>query len=412
MRYTISMLSSWLDSLRFKAIPVFAWWGNVRLKSTDPGVRSQAVKNLSGSRHSRDTERVLASLQDESPQVRCAAVRALEKKSGTPDGLNSLVRALGDSSAEVREAAALVLGRSGKTNVTGALAACLRDPEPSVRRAAAGGLRTVGWRPSTQEEAARFDIALGNTPEPLSGPTPKAEYSPETNTAFHRRIRAEAEREKNDPTRISALLAAAHGDDLLARLGAIHDLGQATSPAVTEELLKFLSDREREVRLTAAQALAGRAGTQPSHLLGLLEDSSSELRLVAVRFFARVPNRQITHLLLPLLSDPVAEVRQATATTIGFDGNTAAIESLVVALMDEDTQVRQAAHQSLSEIDPNWLTSDGAKGARHRLEALLAICPAADLERLHQLIGSISPRESMAANDVLSMPSAGFGLQS
>lgn len=405
------MLSSWLDSLRVKTNPVFAWWGNVRLKSTDPLVRSQAIKNLSGSKHSRDTERVLASLQDESPQVRCAAVRALEKKSGTPEGLQSLIGALGDSSAEVREAAALVVGRSGNANVTGALAGCLRDPEPSVRRAAAGGLRALGWRPSTQEEAARFDIALGNTPEALSGPTPKTEYSPETNTAFHRRIRAEAEKEKNDPARISALLAAAHGDDLLARLGAIHDLGQTTTPAVTEELLKFLSDPEREVRLTAAQALAGRAGTLPAHLLGSLEDSNAEVRLVAVRFFARVPNRQITHLLLPLLSDPVADIRQATATTIGFAGNTAAIEDLVVALMDADAQVRQAAHQSLHEINANWLMSDGAKAALHRLEALLAVCPPGDVERLHQLIGSIGPRESMAAHDALSMPSAEVGFQ-
>jgi HEAT repeat protein len=403
------MFSSLLDSLRLKAIPVFAWWGNVRLRSNDPLVRSKAVKNLSGSKHSRDTERVLASLQDQSAQVRCAAVRALEKKSGSPEALQSLVGALSDRAGEVREAAALVLARCGKANTVGALAACLRDPEPSVRRAAAGGLRALGWRPSTQEEAARFDIALGNTPEALSGPTPKIEYSPETNTAFHRRIRAEAEKEKNDPARISALLAAAHGDDLLGRLGAIHDLGQATSQAVSQELLRFLSDREREVRLTAAQALATRNDTLPAHFLGLLEDSSAEVRLVAVRFFARVPNRQITHLLLPLLSDSVADVRQATATTIGFHGNTAAVEDLVVALMDEDTQVRQAAHQSLDEIDPHWLTSNGAKAARHRLESLLTICPPADVERLQQLLGSIGPGESIAADGVFS---ADIGFQS
>jgi HEAT repeat protein len=407
------MLPAWLDSLRLKSTnSLFAWWGKARLKSNDPLVRSKAVKNLSGSKHSRDTERVLASLRDESPQVRCAAVRALEKKSGTPDGLKSLVRALGDSSAEVREAAALVLGRSGNAKVTGALAGCLRDPEPSVRRAAAGGLRALGWRPSTQEEAARFDIALGNTPDVFSAPPPKIDYSPETNTAFHRRIRAEAEKEKNDPARVSALLAAAHSDDLLARLGAIHDLGQATSHVVSQELLKFLNDREREVRLTAAQALAGRADTQAADLLGLLEDSSSEVRLVAVRFFARVPNRQITHLLLPLLSDPVADVRQAAATAVGFGGNFAATEELVVVLMDEDAQVRQAAHQALHEIDSNWLVSDGARAARCRLEAMLSICPASDLERLHQLLGSIAPREPGLADGVLSAPSADFGFQS
>ncbi|OLE50610.1 MAG: hypothetical protein AUG74_22440 [Bacteroidetes bacterium 13_1_20CM_4_60_6] len=81
----------------------------------------------------------------------------------------------------------------------------------------------------------------------------------------------------------------------------------------------------------------------------------------------------------------------------------------MVALMDEDAQVRQAAHQSLNQIDPNWLMSNGAKAARHRLEALLAICPPADVERLQQLLGSIGPSESISANGVFS---AELGFQS
>ena len=192
-----------------------------------------------------------------------------------------------------------------KLRVTGSLATCLKDPEPSVRRAAAVGLRAFGWRPSTREEAAWFDIALGNTPVALSVPL-QAESSPEEkneDTAFHRRMRAETLREKNDPTRVSALLTAARSNDLLARISAIHDLGQTSSPIVSEELVKFLRHPEPEVRLAASQALAVRDDTLPAHFLGLLEDSSFEVRLVAVRFFARVPNQQITQILLPLLSD-------------------------------------------------------------------------------------------------------------
>jgi HEAT repeat protein len=408
------MLSSWWDSLRFKSSnPVLAsWWGNLRLRSSDPAIRSKALEHLSTSKLSRDTERVFASLKDESPNVRCAAVRALEKKSDRPEALKSLVRALGDPAPEVRETAVLVLSRSGNPKVTGALAGSLKDAEPSVRRAAAGGLRALGWRPSTQEEAARFDIALGNTSDVFTAPTPKIDYSPETNTAFHRRIRAEAEKEKNDPARISALFAAANGSDLLGRLGAIHDLGQATSPVVSAELLKFLSDREKEIRLTAAQALSGRADTQPADLLGLLEDPSSEVRLVAVRFFARVPNRQITHVLLPLLSDSAVEVRQATATAVGFEDNLAAIEELVLSLMDEDSHVRHTAHEALHRIDPNWLTSNGARAARPRLESMLTTCNPSDLERLHQLLASIAPGESGGPDSFLSATPADFGYQS
>jgi HEAT repeat protein len=409
------MLSSWWDSLRLKsANPVLAsWWGKLRLKSSDPRVRSKAVEHLSSSWHSRDTERVFASLRDESPQVRCAAVRALEK-SKRPEALKSLVGALSDRAAEVREAAALVLGRLGQAgkakDAVGVLVGCLRDPEPSVRRAAAGGLRALGWRPSTREQAARFDLALSNSQETISpAPTLAPEPSPETNTAFHRRLRAEAEKEKNDPAKVSALLAAAHSNDLLARISAIHDLGQATARVVTEELLKFICDREPEVRLAAVQALSIRADTLPAHLLGSLEDASSDVRLTAVRYFARVPNRQITPLLLPLLADSVVNIREAAATAIGFEGNTAAIEDLVIALMDDDSQVREAAHRSLDRIDPNWMSSDGANAARPRLETLLPVCPESDVERLQQLLDSIGPRES--DGDALSAPSGDYGYQ-
>jgi HEAT repeat protein len=408
------MLSSWWNSLRLQsANPVLAsWWGNLRLKSSDPRIRSKALEHLSSSALSRDTERVFASLRDSSAHVRCAAVRALEK-SKRPEAMKSLVGALNDRAAEVREAAALVLARLGqsrKANVVDILAGCLKDPEPSVRRAAAGGLRSLGWRPSTREEAARFDIALGTTPESISGaPTLAPEPAPQTNTAFHRRMRAEAEKEKNDPARVSKLLTAAHGNDLLARISAIHDLGQATTRVVSDELLKFICDREPEVRLAAVQALSIRADTLPAHILGCLEDSSSDVRLTAVRYFGRVPNRQITPLLLPLLTDYVVNIREAAATAIGFDGNTGAIEDLVVALMDDDAQVRQAAHQSLDRIDPNWVASDGARAARPRLESLLAGCPQSDQQRLHQLLDSIAPRKSYT--DVLSAPSTNYGYQ-
>src|SRR6516225_4943394 len=137
---------------------MFAWLDSLRLKSTNPRVRSKAVESLSASSRSSDTERLLASLHDESPQVRCAAVRALEK-SRSPNALKSLLIALNDDAAEVRETAARALGRTGNSRVVGELIVSLKkDTELSVRRAAAGALRALGWRPSTREEAALFDI--------------------------------------------------------------------------------------------------------------------------------------------------------------------------------------------------------------------------------------------------------------
>src|SRR5262249_34836752 len=148
--------------------------------------------------------------------------------------------ALRDTSFQVREAAARALGRPGELSAANALAGCLRDPDAAVRNAAAGALRTIGWKPATQEELAWFEIALGNTPAAVSagkGLAEAANTDPGQDTAFHRRLAAEALREKNDPVRINVLLAALRGSDLLSRVSAVHDLGEIDDPAITQELL-------------------------------------------------------------------------------------------------------------------------------------------------------------------------------
>ena len=156
------------------------------------------------------------------------------------------------------------------------------------------------------------------------------------------------------------------------------------------------------MRLAAAQTLAQRHDTLPASFVGLLQDSSPDVRLTAVRFFARVPNHQVTHILLPLLTDPVANIREATATIIGFDGNIAAIEGLVVALMDDDEHVRRVAQESLDRIDQNWLHSTGAAAARQHLQALQT-CPPVDQERLHQLLEAIGAGETNVDNQEFSV---------
>jgi HEAT repeat protein len=294
------------------------WLDTLRLRSTNPRLRCKAVENLSGSNRPSDTELLRASLQDKDTRVRCAAVRALER-TNTPDSHRSLVAALADPSFEVREASARALGRLGVVGSVEALAACLRDADAAVRIAAAGALRSLGWRPSTREELAWFEIDLGNTPAAVS-----AGYVPEQpaavsnqDTAFYRRMAAEALKEKTDPQRIKSLLADLRGNNLLARVSAVHDLGQASDPHIAQVLLELFRDRDPEVRLAAAQVLARRDDSPPAHFLGLLRDTSLEVRLAAVQFLGRIRHEQIAEVLSPLLSDPSLEVRQATALALG-----------------------------------------------------------------------------------------------
>ncbi len=294
-----------------------AWLDTIFLKSSSPRMRCRAVENLSSSKRPSDTELLFASLHDPDGRVRCAAVRALARKKA-PEAQKSLVGALKDPNFEVRVAAARALGQMKAADCANALAASLRDPDATVRLSAAGALRSIGWKPSTKDEIAWFELALGSTPAavPAQDVPPPDEDVRNRDTAFYRRVAAETLREKNDPRRIQLLLAQVRGHDSLVRLSAIHDLGEVNDPQATQVLLDLFRDPDKEVRLAAAKVLATREDSPPAHFLGLLQDSSSEVRLAAVQFLGRIRHEQIVHVLSPLLSDPCSQVREATATAL------------------------------------------------------------------------------------------------
>lgn len=330
-----------------------AWLNTLLLKSPNPRTRCKAVDNLSRSTRPSDTELLFASLHDESPQVRCAAVRALAR-ANTQDSIKSLVSALRDPSFEVREASARALGRLGAFSAAEALACCLMDPDAAVRIAAAGALRAMNWKPSTREQSAWFDIALGNTSvAPATVTVPQDEGAVrDRDTAFYRHMAAAAHKERLDPARITSLLHALHGPDLLGRVSAIHDLGELDDPQITRELVALFRDREPEVRLAVAKVLATRDDSPAAHFVGLLQDSSCEVRATAVKFLSRIRHMHLIELLLPLLSDPCLPVRQATATALGQIGSAAAVAALEGCLADPDEKMREAVERALEEVDP------------------------------------------------------------
>jgi len=372
-----------------------AWFDSLLLRCSSPRIRCKAVENLSGSSRPSDTELLCASLHDKDSQVRCAAVRALAK-ANRPDSLRLLVGALKDPGFEVREAAARALGRLGSLGSAPALAACLTDPDAAVRIAAAAALRSMGWKPSTREELAWFEIALGNTPAPAAVVSVPAsdDTVPNQDTTFFRRMAAEALKERTDPRRIKSLVADLRGSDLLARVSAVHDLGQFSDPQITQLLLALFRDREPQVRLAAAQALSKRSDAPPAHFVGLLQDTSAEVRTAAVQFLGRIRHEQIAQVLFPLLADPSLHVRQAAAVALGRIGSPSAIEALVVSLADPDDQMRETVQRALERTDPQWVYSDAAVSARGRLEALLDASPPSHGFLIREILEQLPPPQS------------------
>ena len=395
-----------VDTTNWKGV-LMAWLASFRLKSANPKVRCKAIENLSESGRSRDTERIFASLTDVSPQVRCAAIRALERRNNH-DSLPSLISALHDSNYEVRQAAARALGHLRDRQAIEPLAATLKDADPAVRTAAAVALRALGWKASTKEELARYEIALGNTPGTSS--LGEAAVNPlvaelRNETSFYRRAAAEALKELNDPRKVGPLIEALKDPDSTVRATALHSLQFVTSEEVTGEILRLFRDSDSNVRLAAAQVMSRRADAAPTHFLGLLEDKSFELRLVAVQFLSRIRNPHIAEVLLPRLSDPDIDVRQETAAALGSMGNSSVIESLVLCLADEDRLVRKAAERSLDQIDPAWTESSAARIARPQLEALLDVRPGWVRPEIQQILARL-PAPACAPDDFIQPESA------
>ena len=85
------------------------WLNTLRLKSNSPEVRRKALETLDPAGNARALELLLAGLSDEDAQVRCAAVKGLER-ARDDQSMAALIDALQDPTSTVREVAAASAG--------------------------------------------------------------------------------------------------------------------------------------------------------------------------------------------------------------------------------------------------------------------------------------------------------------
>jgi len=108
------------------------------LRDPDPVVRSRAAAAL-GRAGASDAEPVLSvALNDAEPSVRLQATRALARLEGVEATQALSAVLLGDTEPRVRREAARALRALGADDARWALELAASDPDPSVRRAAAG----------------------------------------------------------------------------------------------------------------------------------------------------------------------------------------------------------------------------------------------------------------------------------
>jgi HEAT repeat protein len=110
-----------------------------------------------------------------------------------------------------------------------------------------------------------------------------------------------------------------------------------------------------------------------------------------VQFLGHFYCPEIVQALQQRLADKDSDVRLAATKALGLLRDAAAIESLVLVLIDDERAIRSAAELSLDQIDPQWSQSEAAQRAAARLKASLNDRPAWVRAAAGQVLAKLRP---------------------
>jgi len=213
----------------------------------------------------RRAEALIPALQDQSWEVREAAVKTLARLNGSR-AVELLIATLKDGNGQVREQAVIGLGAKREGHLTEYLIEALTDNEWQVR-----------------EQAA---VALGK---------------------------------REDARLVEPLLKALQDSDWKVREQAAIALGKKDYPDAVESLLMALLDSEWQVREHAARSLGAIGQAQAVEpLINSLRDPHEEVREGAARSLGLIGDRRALEPLNQSLQDESEQVRKKAAEALGL----------------------------------------------------------------------------------------------
>ncbi len=305
------------------------------------------------------------------PLLRKALFDCLGRVGGV-EAVPELVRGLGDTMANVRQAAVMALEQISRMfpedvsryladakdlRVGEHLADQLENSQAKIRRASLrllGLLKDVRFvdrilplfaSEELREEAAGVLIGMGKEASlallPLWRQT----------EAYQKPYLAYVFGTTRCPESFPLLLEGLCSDDVALRSVCAHSLGHLGDEKAIPPLIERLRDSSQEVRASAMEALCLLGRQHPATILSalkaLLSDEDPQQRMYAVNILGRIDRSESEAPILFALKDESAMVRQSAVKALGEIPGSKVLDNLRLALTDEDAEVRRLAIEIL-----------------------------------------------------------------
>lgn len=309
---------------------------------------------------------------------------------GSPQAVETLIKALNEGPWYVRAESAAALGRIGTNQALNALIKALHDDDNCVRGEVAEALGKIG----TSEAIKGLILALHDRDNYVSGEAAVALAQIDTPEALQELIKLLNHPNKfvrweaieachiTSPSVVRSLINALNHHEKNIREEAAMVLGRIGTSEALEALLPALRDRDRIVREEAAEALMRASDPQTiDALIPALRDRDPIVRADAAQALGRIGSPQALEALTHGIHDEDSQVKKYVAEALGEIGTLEALETLIPALQDKNSEVRGATAAALGKIggeravnalipslqDQNWFVRDRAAIALSRI---------------------------------------------
>jgi HEAT repeat protein len=269
-------------------------------------------------------------MRDQNPKVRLEAVYALGVVAVLPldpAAAETLMGGLRDSQADIRVAAARVLGGLRVRQAGDALIQAVNDPETAVR---AASMRSLG------------DIREARAIQALMEQFTYYEQGPLADAAFDGLARI------GNPASIplfTSQLTSRNADWRRLAAEGLARCGDARAAASVETVLA----NEKKVPVQLARAFAMQAAGRPGldALVAALATPATQAQAMGYLVELGPP---VADPLAASLTNPNPQIRQGVAMTLGLIGGEPAVSALEPVRRDADTEVARAAERAIARI--------------------------------------------------------------